>query len=59
MFTMNMSSQIFHLFIWTLREKSPNTELFMVRFSCIWIEHGDLRRKYPYSVQTQENTDHK
>ena len=26
-------------------------------FSCIWIEHGDLRSKSQYSVQIQENTD--
>ena len=25
-------------------------------FSCIWTEYGDLLRKSPYSVRTQENT---
>ena len=27
--------------------------------SRIWTEYGDLRSKYPYSVQMQENTDQK
>ena len=43
----------------TLCEKCPNTEFFLVVFSCIWTEYGDLLRKSPYSVQIQENTDHK
>ena len=30
----------------TLRGKYPNTELFMVLFSCIWNAYGDLRSKY-------------
>ena len=28
-------------------------------FSCILTEYGDLRSKYPYSVQIQENPDQK
>ena len=28
-------------------------------FSSNWTDHGDLLRKSPYSVQTQENTDQK
>ena len=28
-------------------------------FSCIWTEYGALLRKFPYSVQIQENTDQK
>ena len=28
-------------------------------FSCIRTENGDLLRKFPYSVQTQENADQK
>ena len=40
-------------------EKSPNTELFLVRISFIRTEYGDLRSKYPYSVRIHENTDQK
>ena len=41
-----------------LREKCPNTDLFLVRFFlfCIRTEY-DLLRKSPYSVRIQENTD--
>ena len=42
-----------------LREKCPNTELFLVLFSCIRTEYGDLGNKSPYSVQIQENPDQK
>ena len=41
------------------KQKSPNTELFLVRISSIRTEYGDLRSKYPYSVRIQENTDQK
>ena len=40
-----------------LREKCPNTELFLVLFSCIRTEYGDLLINSPYSVGIQENTD--
>ena len=33
--------------------------VFLVRISCIRIEHGDLRGKSPYSVRMKENTDQK
>ena len=39
-----------------LREKCPNTELFLVR---IYIRTEKLIRKSPYSFRTQENTDKK
>ena len=41
----------------SLREKCPDKEFFLVLFSCIRTEYGDLRIKSPYSVQIQENTD--
>ena len=31
-----------------------NTEFFLVVFSFIWSEYGDLRHKSPYSVRIQE-----
>ena len=39
----------------------PNKEFLPVRFfvSCIRTEYGDLLRKSPYSVQMQENTEHR
>ena len=40
-------------------EKCPNAEIFLFVVSCIRTEYGDLRRKSPYSVQIQENTDQK
>ena len=43
----------------SLREKCPNTELLLVRISCIRTEYGDLGSKSPYSVPIQENTDQK
>ena len=42
-----------------LHEKCPNTDMFLVRVFLIWAVYGDLLRKSPYSVQIQENTDHK
>ena len=38
----------------TLREKCPNTELSLVRFSCMRTEHGILRSKSPYSVRIRK-----
>ena len=43
----------------SLREKCPNTELFLVHISCIRTEYGDSFRKSPYSARIQENTDQK
>ena len=43
----------------SMREKCPNTELFLDVFSCIPTEYGDLRSKSAYSVRIQENTDQK
>ena len=44
----------------TLREKSPNTEFFLVGvFPYLDREYADLRSKSPYSVQIQKNTDQK
>ena len=37
-----------------LHEKYRNTEFFWSVFSCIWTDHEDLLRKYPYSVRIQE-----
>ena len=42
-----------------LREKFPNMEFFLVVFSCIQTEYGDLWGKTQYSVRIQENTDQK
>ena len=46
-------------FIHTLCEKCPNTEVFLVRFSCIRTEYGDILGKPQYSAQIQENADQK
>ena len=48
----------------TLREKCPNTELFLVRIFLLRTEYGDLLRKSPYLVRIylvriQENTEQK
>ena len=43
----------------SLREKSPNAELFLVRIFLIRTEYGDLLRKSQYSIRIQENTDQK
>ena len=32
---------------------------FWAVFSSIWLEYGDLRSKFPYSVRIQKNTDQK
>ena len=42
-----------------LRKKCPNAEFFWSIFSCIWTKNGDLRSKYPYSVQIREISDQK
>ena len=41
----------------SLREKYPYLELFWSAFSCIRIEHGEILRISPYSVQMRENAD--
>ena len=43
----------------TLPEKRPYSEFFWYVFFRIWIEHEEILRISPYSVQMQENTDHK
>ena len=42
-----------------LREMCPNTEFFWSVFSFIRTQHRDFRRKSPYSIQMQENTNQK
>ena len=44
---------------YTLREKCPNAEFFLVRISRIGIEYGEVLRISPYSVRMRENTDQK
>ena len=43
----------------TLPEKPPYSEFIWYVFSRIWTEHEEILRISPYSVQMQENTDHK
>ena len=42
-----------------MREKYPNTEFFLVRFSLVRNEYGEIFRISPYSIQMRENTDQK
>ena len=42
-----------------LRERCPNTGFFWSVFFRIWIESGDLLRKFTYLVQICKNTDQK
>ena len=44
---------------WTLREKCPNTEFFLIRIFPHLTEYGEIRNISPYSAQMWENTDHK
>ena len=41
----------------SLRKKSPYSELSWSVFTRIWIEYGERRSIYPYSVQMWENAD--
>ena len=41
----------------SLREKYPYSELFWSAFCCIRIEHGEILRISPYSVQMRDNAD--
>ena len=43
----------------TLREKCPNTEVFLVRISRIQNEYGEIPSISPYSVRMREYTDQK
>ena len=43
----------------SLREKRPNTELFLVVFFRIWPEYGEMRSISPYLVRMREKTDQK
>ena len=54
----NTNEQVAHITD-IVREKCPNTELFLVRVSCIRTEYGYLQSKSPYSVPIQENKDQK
>ena len=45
--------------MFSLRKKCPNTEFFWSMFSRTWTEYGDIRSKFPYSVQIRKNTDQK
>ena len=40
-------------------EMCPNTEFFLVRFSCIRTEYGEILRISPYLGRMEENTDKK
>ena len=42
-----------------LHEKCPYLEFFWSAFSLIWIECGEVRSIFPYSVRIQENKDQK
>ena len=42
-----------------LREKEPNSEIFLVRISSVWTEYEDLHWESPYSVQMRGSTSHK
>ena len=42
-----------------LREKCPNTELFLSVFSCIRTEYREILSISPYSARMRENKDQK